>query len=260
MINNKIVITGGHGFIGSHLVKQLQKDNDIFLLPRNFKTIPLADYYFLLAAYGNKYNQINEDEMIKANVLLLWNLLKASKNIPYKAFINFSSSSTLLEYETFYSATKGAGERLVKAFVNKYDKPVVTVRPYSVYGPGDDLKHFIPVAIQAFKEDLELNVAPGEHDWIYIDDLVSGVLKVAENAKKLKGECVNIGKGLSQSNYGVISILQDIFQKHGKIKRVGQMREYDTRNWASDNTIIKSLGWKPEIDLEEGLERCVYGN
>ena len=258
-MKEKVLVSGASGFIGSHLVKRLiQSGHSVQTLPRDWKEISNFDWLFNLGAYGNKYNQNNVKEMIGANILGLWKLLEASKDIPYRAFINFSSSSTLLDYETFYSATKGSGERLVKAFVNKYDKPVVTVRPYSVYGPNDDPKHFIPTAIKAFKEDLELKVAPGEHDWIHVSDIVLGVIKVSENAKKLKGECVNIGTGLSQSNYAVISILQDLFQKHGKIKRVGQMRKYDTRDWVSDNTIIKSLGWKPEIDLEEGLERLVY--
>ena len=256
----RCLVTGASGFIGQALCKELTKlEHKVLPLPRDWEEIPECNYIIHLAAYGNKYNQINEDKMIKANVLLLWNLLKASKNIPYKAFINFSSSSTLLEYETFYSATKGAGERLVKAFVNKYDKPVVTVRPASIYGPNDHPDHFIPSIIKAFKENLEYSVAPGWHDWLHVEDLISGVIKVAENADKLKGQCVNISSGISVSNYTILNILQDIFLKKGKIKRVGQMREYDTDKWEVDNRLLKSLGWKPKINLEEGLERLVYG-
>ena len=255
----RVVITGSKGFIATALIGKLKAlGHSIYELPRDFTSVGKFDYLFHTAAYGNKYHHDNDSEVIKTNINLLWKLLKLTENAPYKAFINFSSSSTLLNYETMYSATKGSGERIVKAYVNKYKKPVVTVRPYSVYGPNDDPKHFIPVAIKAFKEDLPLNVAPGEHDWIYIDDLLSGVMKVANNAEKLSGQCVNIGTGLSQSNYAVVSILQSIFQKHGNVKRVGQMREYDNKDWVSDNSILTSLGWSPEIELEEGLERLVY--
>lgn len=266
----KCLITGVTGFIGRHLStkllalghqvvelkwEQLYKDPS---LQRFVKEVN-PDYIYHLAAYGNKYDQQDEWKILKANVQALFKLLQATKNIDYRAFINFSSSSTLLKYETFYSATKGAGERIVDAFVNKYGKNVVTVRPYSVYGPDDDPKHFIPVAIKAFKEDLELKVALGEHDWIYIDDFIDGLLKVAKNIEKLKGRCVNIGTGVSSSNYAIISILRDIFQRRGKVHRAGKLREYDNQNWVADNKVLKSLGWKPEIDLEEGLERLVYG-
>lgn len=218
------------------------------------------DYIFHLASYGNKYDQTDENLIIKANINALINLLNASKNIPYKAFINFSSSSTLLEYETFYSATKGAGERLVKAHVFKYDKPIVTVRPFSVYGSGDDPKHFIPVAIKAFKENLELKVSPGEHDWIHISDLISGVWVVTQNILRLKGQAINVGTGRATLNYGIVSILRDIFDKSGNIKKIESMRSYDNENWVADIKVLKSLGWYPKMDLQEGLERLVYGN
>lgn len=265
----RCLITGQSGFLGRHLSAHLSRTNKVLGLPRQFLYQPeflkpfmedvKPDYIFHLAAYGNKYDQQDEEQIVKANIVALFNLLAASRDIPYQAFINFSTSSTLLKYETFYSATKGAGERIVKAFVQKYDKPVVTVRPYSVYGPGDDSRHFIPTAINSFKEDLEIEVSPGDHDWIYADDLVEGVIKIAENADKLKGQCVNIGTGVAQSNYAIISILRDIFQKPGKVKRIKEKtRPYDCENWAADNNLLKSLGWAPKISLEEGLTRLVY--
>ena len=227
-------------------------------LPREWTEVPESDYIFHLAAYGNRYEQQDEQEIFDSNIILLWRLLQATKDMKYSAFINFSSSSTLLDYETFYSATKAAGERICRAFVNKYNKPIVSVRPYSVYGGGDWEGHFIPTAIKAFKEDLELNVAPGEHDWIHVSDLVAGVMKVTEASNKLKGQCINIGTGFAQSNYAIISILQDIFLKHGNVKRIGQIREYDTKRWQADNSVLLGLGWEPKIELEDGLEALVY--
>ena len=134
-----VLISGATSFIGEHLSAQLSKTHKVVALPQellyNIKKLTKfikevnPEYIFHLAAYGNKYDQQNERETVSANITALFNLLFATKSIKYKAFINFSSSSTLLDYETFYSATKGAGERLVKAFVTKYGKPVVTVRP-----------------------------------------------------------------------------------------------------------------------------------
>ena len=263
-----VLLTGYNSFIGKYLQAQLSKTQEVRELPwellynfdklRNFICEIKPEMIFHLASWGNKYDQQNEKKIFEANLKGTFNLLEASKSVKYKALINFSSSSTLLPYETFYSATKGGAERLCSAFVNKYKKPVVSVRPASIYGKGDHPEHFIPSIIKAFKEKLEYSVAPGFHDWLWVEDLVAGVIKVAENAEKLKGQSINISSGISSSNYTILAILQDIFQTHGYIKRIGQIREYDTDRWEVDNTILKSLGWRPQIDLEEGLEKLVY--
>jgi nucleoside-diphosphate-sugar epimerase len=227
---------------------------------KRFLEVENPDYIFHLAAYGNMYVQTDERQTIESNIIGLFNLLEASKKINYKGLINFSSSSTLLPYETFYSATKGAGERIVEAFVNKYQKPVVTVRPYSVYGPGDNPNHFIPTAIKAFRTDLELKLSPGFHDWIHVSDLVTAVLIVIKNIEQLYGVEVNIGTGISTSNHAVISILRDFFGKPGKVIKVGELRAYDNENWVAKPDKLRQLGWEAEIDLEEGLEKLIYEN
>lgn len=256
----RALITGSHGFLGEHLVASLEQQGcKVVRLSRDWRSLPKADYIFHLGAYGNKYDQQDEEKIFKANVVRTWDLLMASKDMPYKAFINVSSSSTLLPTETFYSATKAAMERICRAFVDKYDKPVVTVRPYSVYGLGDDPKHFIPVAIDAFKTNKDLTLAKGVHDWIHIEDLVEGIKIVVKNAEELKGREVNIGTGLQTSNYEIVSILRQVSGLPGKVKHVEQLRSYDTTFWVADNSLLCSFGWEPQHNLEGDLEKMYYG-
>ena len=269
----RYLITGASGFIGQALCKKLTKlGHQVLPLPRKWDSLPEFDCLIHLAAYGNKYNQEDEQEMFDSNILLLWKLLQETKNMKYKAFINTATSSIYgekhkpmvesdsLDSDRFYGVTKACGSLLVRAFAKKYDKPAVTVVPFSVYGPNDDPKHFIPVAVNAFKNNKEFKLAPGMHDWIYIEDYIQGVFKLIEKAELLKGMMVNIGTGKQFSNLEVIAILRQLFSKPGKIKKVEQMRDYDTQMWVADNSLLKELGWRQQFSLEEGLERCVYGN
>lgn len=267
----KYLLSGSNGFIGSALKQALlNQGHQVLGLSRDLLFTPVKlrkyieeiqpDYIIHLATYGNMYTQADDLQTVQSNIIGTFNLLRASNKLPYKGFINVSSSSTLLPYETFYSATKSACEKLVRAFVNKYGKPIATVRPYSVYGAGDNPNHFIPTALRAFKEDKELSLSHGYHDWIYIDDLVSGILTVIKNIEALKGKEVNIGTGQSYSNSAVISYLREIFGKPGNVLHVDSLRPYDSENWVADVSVLRKLGWEPETDLNDGLERLVYGN
>ena len=158
----KFVLTGGNGFIGQHLAEVLEKQGHaVNLLNRDMlssihdmtdelkKIAP--DYIIHLAAYGNHFNQRDEAETLNANIIKLFKLLKASESIDYKGFINFSTSSVQLDVQTMYSATKAAGEHICKAYAQKYNKPIISVRPASVFGEGEETFRFIPMVVHSPK-------------------------------------------------------------------------------------------------------------
>jgi nucleoside-diphosphate-sugar epimerase len=214
------------------------------------------------------FDQQDETEMIQANIMALNNLLMATKDYDYKSFINLSTSSVYgikkhkmhetnsLEALSFYGVTKIAGELIVRAFVNKYDKPVVNVRPFSVYGPGEADFRFIPTLIRCIKNKEPMTLAPGEHDWIYISDLLDALVLIQESANDLKGKAVNIGTGIQFDNYDVLKKLCNIAKLNNPnilpITNVKEMRSYDM--WVADNTLLRSLGWLPAHSLTEGLK------
>lgn len=277
------LITGSHGFIGTALQQELQSQgHEVTSLPRKllwdqedlseYLWRHQPDWIFHCGAYGNKYQQTDDYETIFSNIMGTVNLLYASQNIPYKALINVGSSSEYgfklrpmvetdsLDTDTFYGVTKASATLLCRAFAKKFSKPIVTVRPFSIYGPGDDPDHFIPTAIKCFRTNQELSLSKGVHDWTHVDDLISGMLTVAKNADKLTGGVVNIGTGKQVTNFEVVSILRGILGIPGNVRHVEPLRDYDTTaSWVADNSLIKSLGWKPKQSLEEGLERLAIG-
>lgn len=96
----------------------------------------------------------------------------------------------------------------------------------------------------------------GWHDWIYIEDFVDGLITLIKNAHKFLGKAVPIGTGLQTSNSQIFDLLTKISGKTiKKVESSKVKRTYDTKNWITDTTMMKSLGWKPANTLIEGLKK-----
>lgn len=276
----KSLISGSSGFIGSHLTEHLKQlghtvvpiDRERLKLLdhlREFFVKEQPDYIFHLAAYGNMNHQRDEQEIFQANVVGTWNMLQASKEIPYKAFINFGSSSEygkkdkpmketdLPETDTFYGASKVAGTYLARSFARQYSKPIVTVRPFSVYGPGEADFRFIPIVCKALCENSPIKLADGFHDWIYIVDFIDAVeriLNVISLNQIIPPFVVNIGIGKRVGNNLIVALLQEISGIQIPKLPYEAARPNDSIIWKANNKLLKSLGWKQKYSLEEGLK------
>lgn len=276
-MNETAIVTGANGFIGSHLTKALQARSieviplhhtDLLFpntLQKQLKELQPA-YIFHLAAYGNHGQQHDIDKTIQANILGTYHLLSASVGIPYKAFVNFGTSSeygkkdapmwegSVLEPDTFYAATKAAATHLARVFAKQFDKPIVTIRPFSVYGPGEADWRFIPTVCKGIVTGKPIPVVRyPEHDWIYIDDFISGVLFAMTNPEV---ELLNIGTGKAYANDEILNTLSYIADK-AIITNEDAYKEqpHHSSIWIADNWKLTKLGWRQTVKLEEGLKR-----
>lgn len=271
------VVTGSNGFIGQNLCRTL--------IAKGYKVAPFPRELFMdtkamtawlteanpslivhLSAYGNHSTQTDINETMFANVVNLYTLLSASNHINYDAFINVSSSSVygrkitamketmLPEPDTAYGCTKASGEYIARMFALTEKKPVVTVRPFSVYGPNEADHRLIPTLLRSFllNEHMELADSP-VHDWIYVDDFISGLLLCAEKATNLRGNVVNIGTGRQVDNRYIWEVLKGLTGKEGRVRHAGEGRNYDLALWKADCSVLRAFGWTPSISLEQGL-------
>lgn len=259
-----ILISGSSGFLGSRLVSRLSSlghqivkvtQEELFqpkLLGELFEKHK-PEYIFHLASYGNHSNQDDIPMTLFSNIFGVSNMLLASKDIPYKCFVNFSSSSVKLPTETFYSASKLGGEHIVNAFRTKFDKPILNVRPYSVYGEQEKAFRFIPTVCTDLLTDSLLYLDPSPvHDWIYIEDFIDGVLLGMDHPEL---QDLDIGTGIKTSNGDVVKKLEDLSNRKLNIVFQRGLRSYDNKDWVCDTTKLKSLGWKQKTTLEEGLKK-----
>lgn len=263
-----IVVTGSGGFIGKHLVSILKKTTANItelhheqLLKGEFKIPMETDYIFHLAAAGNYYTKTSPMEIIMSNILVTQHLLEQTAHIDYRAFVNFSSSSVGLTRPTFYSVTKKTAEDLCRMYHLDYGKPIVSVRPFSVTGVGEQSQHLIPKLIDSCKNGTEMQfVVLPKHDYIDVEDLIDGVLTLVKNIDRSKGRVVDLGFGASYSNGQVRDIVEHETKKKANLKVVKYMRSYDTRDWVADNNFMKSLGWKPQKYLDSSIRDMIIAN
>ncbi len=262
----KFLLTGSKGFIGSNLRQYLDKHNhdhvaitkeellDSNVLANLFKTFE-PDYIIHMAAYGNHSSQTDEKATLSANILKLYNLLDASKDVPYKAFINFSTSSCQLPVQTMYSATKAAGEFLCRAHGQKYNKSIFSVRPASVFGEGEDESRFIPTIVRHMHEKTTMKLDPyAKHSWIYVADFIHSLMHLVTVTDKIEtGEAINISYGKQWSNLEITEYLQDMSLYNLKYEEVKPMRSYDSGSWLVNNDRLKSLGCDFPHGLQKGL-------
>lgn len=224
-----------------------------------------------LATYSNYRNQRAIRQMVNLNIQGTLNLLMASMNIDYTIFINTGSSSEygfknkpmnekdLLEPTSFYAATKASATLLCQVFARELKRPIVTLRPFSVYGPYEKKDRFIPTIIKAVIENKPISLTSGKQrrDFIYIDDLIDAYIKVIKNGKSLAGQILNIGTGKQYANNDVVKTLFKAVGKTVSVKKGAfPKRLWDTPYWVANiSKTNKLLKWKPQFPLGEGLRK-----
>lgn len=277
-----ILLTGAHGFVGLNLAKRFIDDgHKVADLPRELLMDPASleiyikkvnpNYIFHLASYGNMYEQKDEDEIFATNCIKTYFLLKSTLSIKYTGFVYVSSSSVygtksmpmhekdVLEPVSLYGATKACGEYLARYFALKYDKPIITARPFSITGVGEQKNHLIPTLIDACLKKKKAHLVPdATHDFIDIADFIDGILTLSLNAYDNRGRVFNVGTGTYWSNKDVAEIVEKKVGKKLKIQTVSQLRDYDSNMWVADNTRLKMLGWYPKKTLEDSISEMVY--
>lgn len=245
---------------------------DRSLLNKHIKDIK-PEIIFHLAAYGGYPFQNNLDSMIEANIVSTSNLLQESNSIDYKIFINTGSSSEygyknkpMIETDplipaSFYASTKAATTYLCQVFAKLYSKPITTVRPFSVYGPFEEKTRLIPKVIVASlqNKDIQLTTGKEQRDFIYIDDFIDCIIKIADNPQKATGEIFNIGSGEQHGVKDVVSRISKLTKSKSKLLwGAYKPRAWDTDYWVGDISKVKKIiGWESRTTLNSGLRQTI---
>jgi len=221
-----------------------------------------------LATYGGYSFQDDADLCIKTNFAGVWNLLKATSKIDYELFVNTGSSSEYgfknssmkesdcLEPASYYAVTKSSQTLLCSYFANENKKPIVTLRPFSVYGQYEDKNRFIPTLLKSLYDGKPLNLVSADivRDWIYVEDMIDSYLLI-DQLKKYGGEIFNIGTGIQTTIKDVAELAAEVTGRTIDF-RCGEMknRKWDSSCWVADMSKAKEkLKWSPKIGLRQGL-------
>ncbi len=204
---------------------------------------------------------------VRNNIESTQRLLESAKDTTVKKFVYASSSSVyglcpdLPMRETSlplphspYGVTKLAAEQLCSLYFRNHGVPCVSLRYFTVYGPGqrpDMAFHRFFKSILAGKEILIFGDGKQTRDFTFVDDVVEASLAAARTGKE--GEAYNIGGGSRTTLSGIIPLLESTCGAKVHTAHGGEQKG-DVRHTLADISKAKEeLRYAPETALEDGL-------
>ncbi|KGK90930.1 NAD-dependent dehydratase [Desulfosporosinus sp. HMP52] len=231
--------------------------------------------FHLGALVGIPYSYKNPREVVETNILGTFNILTAARDHGVERIVHTSTSEVYgsalyvpideshpLQGQSPYSASKIGADKLAESFYASFDLPVVTVRPFNCYGPRQSARAVIPTLItQALAcEEIRLGNTETLRDFTFVTDTADGFIKAAQS-KDGFGKVINIGSGSEISIGELAKIVLKTVQSTAKIKvdeaRIRPSRSEVSRLLADNRLAKETIGWEPQVTLEEGIKRTV---
>ena len=157
-----------------------------------------------------------------------------------------------------YAVSKLAGEHLAHAYHTQHNLPVVTVRPFNVYGPGQTGEGAIQIFIKKAlnNEDIYIHGDGNQiRAWCFVDDFVECIFRCLDNDKAV-GESFNIGNARAVITIlGLAQTVCRVLNSSSKILFQDALSADIALRIPSVEKSTKVLGYKAQIDLEEGILR-----
>lgn len=164
-----------------------------------------------------------------------------------------------------YDVSKTCADLLAQSFARTYNLPVAVTRSANIYGAGDlNLSRIIPgtiVSILQNERPIIRSDGTPVRDFIFSDDIANAYLLLAEKIDEAKGEAFNFGSGEPVQMLELVRSIVRLMDKENELEPAVMLqskieREIDAQ-YLSSEKVFKKFGWKPEVDLEEGLKRTI---
>ncbi len=155
-----------------------------------------------------------------------------------------------------YSAAKAGGDLQVVAYVRTYGVNASITRGANTYGPNQYPEKLMPLFITNALDGEPLPVyGDGRQvrDWTFVDDHCAGIELALREGEA--GEIYNVGAGDERENREVIDMIIAATGADPSLVRHVEDRSGHDRRYSMNTEKLRSLGWKPEVPLEEGFRR-----
>lgn len=228
----------------------------------------------LAAQAGVRYSIENPGCYVKANINGFFNILECcrmhnTKKIVYASSssvygntdkVPFSETANVNSPESLYAATKISNELFANVYHKIYNMSFVGLRFFTVYGPWGrpDMAPFL--FTQSIINNKTINIfGNGElyRDFTYIDDIVEGIIKVANSDFIGKNEVLNIGHGSPVKLLDFVNIIETELGIEANKNFCGMQKGDVYITYADTEKLEKFIGYKPKIDLKEGIHNFI---
>ena len=173
--------------------------------------------------------------------------------------VPFRESAALRRTYSPYAATKVAGEQLCSAYSHLHGLPVVVLRFFTVYGPGQrpDLAiHKFTRAIHEGHPITQYGDGTSRRDYTYVDDVVHGI-RGAADYRRADFDIFNIGESETTSLRELITAIENATDKKAVIDRQPDQPGDMPATWADISKARLLLGYKPRTKIAEGIPKFV---
>jgi dTDP-glucose 4,6-dehydratase len=170
----------------------------------------------------------------------------------------FATESTPFDPRSPYAAAKAAGDHLVRSYFSTYGVDVVITRGSNTYGPYQHPEKLIPLFVTNAMDDLQLPLYGDglqRRDWLHVQDHAGAVEYVLRHG--VAGHAYNVPGNNEMTNREVVQRVLDRLGKPWSLVRSVEDRSGHDRRYAMDGALLGSIGWEPEVNVDEGLVRTV---
>ncbi|MBK8519930.1 MAG: NAD-dependent epimerase/dehydratase family protein [Chitinophagaceae bacterium] len=157
-----------------------------------------------------------------------------------------------------YAVSKLAGEHLAHAYYKQYGLPVVTVRPFNVYGPGQTGEGAIQIFIKRALKNETIKIDGDGNQiraWCYVDDFVDCLIRCIEQPQAI-GESFNLGNARAVITIlGLAQTVCRVLNSSSKIEFEPPLSADIAMRIPNVDKTLKILGFKAKVDLDEGIAK-----
>lgn len=295
MSKDKVVlITGGTGFIGSHLAAGMLKDDcSVHLIVRSdsnlqqvsgltnrahihvhdgttqgliaiVRNVRPQSVLHLASLFIAEHASDDVKRLVASNILFGSQLLEAMKVADVRWLVNSGTSWQHFHSECerpscLYAATKRAFQDIIEFYSDAYGLRAITLKLFDTYGPGDMRRKLFRLLRDAARTGEPLSMSAGEQqiDLVYIDDVVEAFRKAEERLVS--------GAVAGHESFGVSSgkpvPLREVVELYKKVFAQELTINWGARPYRSREVMVNWSGgpglpdWTPKVDLLDGLRR-----
>ena len=239
-----------------------------------------VDVVFHLAALiGIPYSYEAPSSYLRTNAEGTLNVLQAARHLGTERVLHTSTSEVYgtavtvpiaethpLQAQSPYSASKIAADKIAESYHLSFGVPVVTIRPFNTFGPRQSMRAIIPTIITQCLagSTVRLGNTTPTRDLNFVSNTVDGFVLAAGSTEAI-GRTINLGSGREISIADLAALIVRLIGT--QVSVVAEEHRFrpsksEVERLLADNTLAaEMLGWKPAVDLEEGLRQTIawYG-